>query len=76
MKKKATFLMAYQQIAKAVPEFSNEYSFLEFIETKLLVKSRTFSLNFKDDDDNKSTASVPWASGYNHGTGTTWFYKI
>ena len=76
MKRNATFIMDYQKIANAVPEFSNEYSLLEFIETKLLVKSRTFGLDYEGNGED-TTGAVPWADSSNHGRGTTfWGYKI
>ena len=73
-KRNAYFIKAYQTIVDAVPEFGNEYSLLEFIETKLLFNSRTYFLDY--DDDDQSIGAVPWADSYNHGTGTSWRYKI
>ena len=46
LKKPYKLINDYEAIAKAVPEFREEYSLLEYMETRTLIKSRTFGLRF------------------------------
>ena len=71
-----SLIVDYRRISEVVPEFANEYSVLEFIEMKLLVKSRTFGLSMNDEDDDKMSGAIPWADSYNHGPGSSWGYKV
>ena len=61
-----------------MPEFTEEYSLIEFMETILVTKSRSFSLAINGPNGKKVSGLVPWADTFNHDSNppTKWFYEI
>ena len=57
----------YDFFSQHVPDFSSQYSFAEFLDTKKAVASRTFSFALnKENEDDLTIIMVPFGDLFNH----------